>query len=192
MSIDDWKSSARGRLLSSEEYTPDEFGTWRVLGEDDNPDLHGRHHEPPLGTFTGLYKEVVETAVSLQRFFTWGSGGRIIKENTIKVNAPKTGSIPMTREPVWVVVDDDSQVTVFSDKNEAYDFANQTSLECEEYTALINPEGKAFILDQEFDCGSRGWALKRPDPQKLRDEALRKAALSKLTEEERRVLGVSL
>lgn len=68
----------RNRLLK--EYKADEFGTWRILGEDPNCDWGGHHHEPELETVTGTYQNVIEYAMTLKNFFTWGYGGRIIKQ----------------------------------------------------------------------------------------------------------------
>lgn len=65
------------RLL--EAHPANEFGTWRILGEDPNCDLGGHHHEPELETVSGTYANVVEYAITLQGFFQWGSGGRIVK-----------------------------------------------------------------------------------------------------------------
>jgi len=65
-----------------EKYSPDEKGTWRILGEDPNCDFGGSHHEPELETVTGTYANVVEYALTLKSFFTWGHGGRIIKVAT--------------------------------------------------------------------------------------------------------------
>jgi hypothetical protein len=68
----------RKRLL--EVYSPDETGTWRILGEDPNCDWGGSHHEPELETVTGTYRNVVEYALTLKNFYTWGGGGRIVKQ----------------------------------------------------------------------------------------------------------------
>lgn len=70
-------SHIRKRLF--EQYNPEETGTWRILGEDPNCDWGGSHHEPELETVTGTYKNVVEYALTLRNFFTWGGGGRILK-----------------------------------------------------------------------------------------------------------------
>ena len=70
-------SHVRTRLLK--EYSPNTTGTWEIRGEDPNCDLGGHHHEPKLETVTGTYKNVVEYALTLPNFFSWGGGGRIIK-----------------------------------------------------------------------------------------------------------------
>lgn len=67
----------RDRLLS--EYPPDEVGIWKILGEDPNCEFGGYHHEPFLEQVSGTYRNVVEYALKLHRFFSWGYGGRIVK-----------------------------------------------------------------------------------------------------------------
>lgn len=82
MTKDDYRSGWRKRLF--EEHSPEETGTWRILGEDPNCDFGGAHHEPHLETVTGTYKNVVEYAMTLRGWETWGHGGRIIKEGAVK------------------------------------------------------------------------------------------------------------
>lgn len=53
------------------------YGLWEVRGEDANPDMGGHHHEPLLGYFEGRLIDVINYAVLLDRFYTWGSGGSI-------------------------------------------------------------------------------------------------------------------
>jgi len=72
------KENARARLL--ENYGAEEHGTWTIYGEDHNTDLTGPHSEPKLEVVTGTYKNVVEYALTLGDFFTWGRGGRIQKK----------------------------------------------------------------------------------------------------------------
>lgn len=68
----------RERLLRA--YAPDEPGVWKILGEDPNCDLGGHHHQPELEIITGTYKNVVDYALKLPQFFTWGGGGNIKKQ----------------------------------------------------------------------------------------------------------------
>lgn len=72
------KENARARLL--ENYSGADHGTWTIYGEDHNVDLAGPHSEPKLDVVTGTYKNVVEYALTLNGFFTWGRGGRIQKK----------------------------------------------------------------------------------------------------------------
>ena len=60
-------------------YTPDEQGVWQIFGEDPNCDFGGHHHQPLLDTVSGTYKEVVEYALTLENFYTWGGGGEVRK-----------------------------------------------------------------------------------------------------------------
>ncbi len=71
------RSFVRNRLLAV--FPPEEIGVWRIRGEDPNCDMGGYHHMPDLGTFEGRYRDVVEYAINLPRFFEWGSGGDIQK-----------------------------------------------------------------------------------------------------------------
>lgn len=57
----------------------DEWAFWEVFGEDENADWGGSHYQPSLGIFWGSLDEVINHAVSLPRFWTWGAGGRIQK-----------------------------------------------------------------------------------------------------------------
>ena len=56
-------------------------GIWEVRGEDPNADFGGHHHQPILGYYKGRLQDVIVEAVNLSGFWTWGSGGRIIKKS---------------------------------------------------------------------------------------------------------------
>jgi len=56
-----------------------EEGLWQIYGEDSNCDLGGSHHMPLLDTVRGKLEDVIEYAVSLDCFWTWGGGGEIKK-----------------------------------------------------------------------------------------------------------------
>jgi hypothetical protein len=62
----------------------DDFGLWKIKGEDPNCDMGGYHHEPDLGIFEGTLKEALSYAVEHPDFYSWGGGGRITKVSTIK------------------------------------------------------------------------------------------------------------
>ena len=62
-----------------------DYGLWHVLGEDPNADLCGHHHQPDLGVFEGYLQDIIYTAVHLDRFWSWGSGGDIRKINVTKI-----------------------------------------------------------------------------------------------------------
>jgi len=53
------------------------YGIWEIYGEDDNPDLGGKHYEPHLATVQGYFRDVYPYAFNLKGFWTWGGGGRI-------------------------------------------------------------------------------------------------------------------
>ena len=81
-------NSYSGQLLLKE-HSLNEEGTWRVFGEDENCDFGGSHHQPELGLFTGKLVDVVDYAVDLPRFWTWGSGGDIRKLADAKPITPR-------------------------------------------------------------------------------------------------------
>lgn len=70
--------NARRRLLGN--YPADDHGVWRIFGEEHNPNVSGPHNEPKLEEVTGTYKNVIEYALNLEGFFSWGYGGRIEKK----------------------------------------------------------------------------------------------------------------
>lgn len=57
----------------------DDIGTWNILGEDPNADFVGNHTNPHLGYVCGTLYNAVKKAVRMDGFYTWGSGGKIIK-----------------------------------------------------------------------------------------------------------------
>lgn len=56
-----------------------EHGIWEVKGEDPNCDFGGHHHQPLLGHYEGKLIDVINIAVELPKFWTWGAGGSIAK-----------------------------------------------------------------------------------------------------------------
>jgi hypothetical protein len=72
------RTSYSGQRLR-EKHSLDEEGTWRIRGEDPNCDMGGHHYQPDLGTVEGKLSDVVEHAVNLSGFYTWGGGGDIGK-----------------------------------------------------------------------------------------------------------------
>lgn len=75
----------RKRLLNGAK--PDEEGTWIILGEDPNCDMGGPHVQPKLGVVQGRYIDVVDYALGLSGFFTWGAGGDIERVKVTKVDS---------------------------------------------------------------------------------------------------------
>lgn len=62
----------------------DEIGIWQIKGEDPNCDMGGSHHQPNLGFVEGKLKDIIEYAVELRSFWTWGAGGSIVKIDKVK------------------------------------------------------------------------------------------------------------
>lgn len=57
----------------------EEYGIWKILGEDPNCDFGGSHHNPYLGIVEGILDDVIKYAESLPNFWQWGAGGIIEK-----------------------------------------------------------------------------------------------------------------
>lgn len=64
----------------------DEVGVWEIRGEDPNCDFGGSHYQPCLATVTGRLEEVIENAVELSSFWTWGAGGDIRQVRIISLD----------------------------------------------------------------------------------------------------------
>lgn len=71
------KTEIRRRLLA--EHNATTTGIWRIYGEDNNCDLGGPRLIPTLDTVSGAYEDVVEYALDLPNFISWGRGGHIEK-----------------------------------------------------------------------------------------------------------------
>ena len=61
----------------------DEQGVWKILGEDPNCDFGGHHHQPHLSTVSGTLNQAIQYAIKLDRFYTRGSGGDIVKLDVV-------------------------------------------------------------------------------------------------------------
>jgi len=76
-----WSTYSGKKLLKI--HTIEEKGIWMVNGEDPNCDLGGNHHKPYLGLFTGSLSDAVEWATKQPKFWAWGHGGTISKQELI-------------------------------------------------------------------------------------------------------------
>ncbi len=75
--VDDYFKTYSGRQLR-EKYSLNTTGLWQIKGEDPNCDFGGSHHQPDLGIVKGKLSDVLDYAVNLPRFWTWGGGGELI------------------------------------------------------------------------------------------------------------------
>jgi hypothetical protein len=181
----------KARLLEGfygRKYSPTEFGTWRITGEDPNPDMGGPHHEPHLAIVTGLYQDVVEKALVLPGFFGWGAGGSIHKESTIQLEAERADSFLVSKVTVFAVLNYRNRyVRGYIRREDAERAASRSGQEVVERVVLLTSDSQAYLLllndPSTID-------IVQPDPKVLRNEVLKRSALSKLTEEERVALGV--
>lgn len=79
-------SANNARIIAlRQQHDADEWGVWEILGEDPNCDLGGHHSNPRLAIVQGRYGEVLERAVELPRFWTWGYGGTLRRLETLQV-----------------------------------------------------------------------------------------------------------
>lgn len=85
--LDTWS----GRELLKR-HSLDEEGVWEVLGEDPNCDFGGYHHSPRLGIYEGRLRDIIEKAVVMPSFWTWGAGGdvRLVEIKTVKTQDEQT------------------------------------------------------------------------------------------------------
>jgi hypothetical protein len=72
-----WLRTSYSGIRLREKHALTEKGTWRIRGEDSNCDMGGAHYRPELGTVEGMLLDVVEHAMNLEGFYTWGGGGDI-------------------------------------------------------------------------------------------------------------------
>lgn len=68
-----------------------EKGTWKIFGADTNCDLGGSHHMPDLGLYRGFLKDIINYAIEIPSFWSWGPG-----------------RIEKVHEPVIIDVDENS------------------------------------------------------------------------------------
>lgn len=88
--LDNFKRTYSYRSLL-EKHSLDEEGMWEIRGEDENCDLGGAHYMPRLGIVEGKLQDVINYAVALPRFWTWGAGGEITKISApVKISAEST------------------------------------------------------------------------------------------------------
>lgn len=71
-------NSWEGKKLTKK-HALNEFGIWQIYGETSTPDFVGSPHMPFLMTVQGSLDAVIDYAVSIDKFFTYGSGGKITK-----------------------------------------------------------------------------------------------------------------
>ena len=62
-----------------------EYGIWKVHGEDPNAGMGGSHRPPFLGYFEGKLEDVIAHCAQLPGFWTWGGGGSFVLEEPPKV-----------------------------------------------------------------------------------------------------------
>lgn len=68
----------------------DEYGIWKINGEDPNCDFGGSHHSPHIATLEGTLRDVIHQAVVMPQFWQWGAGGDITKLEVKKIEHTDT------------------------------------------------------------------------------------------------------
>lgn len=81
-----YESTYNFGILTRKYNIQNDCGIWQIYGEDSNCDFGGTHYEPLLETVEGKLTDVIDYAVNLQGFWSWGGGGRIEK---ITITKPK-------------------------------------------------------------------------------------------------------
>jgi hypothetical protein len=69
---------------------PNHYGIYMIKGEDPNCDFGGSHREPDLGYLEGPLWAVINEAVELSGFFSYGGGGKVLLVVARKVRAAMT------------------------------------------------------------------------------------------------------
>jgi hypothetical protein len=69
-------------LLKSNKLSDD--GIWEIIGEDSNTSMQGCADAPSLGIVEGKLLDVIHYAINIDRFYSWGGGGRIKSIGPIK------------------------------------------------------------------------------------------------------------
>jgi len=59
-------------------------GFWLIKGEDPNCDMGGAHYKPDLGMVEGKLEDVINYAVAMPDFWSWGVGGTIMLSSAPK------------------------------------------------------------------------------------------------------------
>ena len=84
--FEDFMQTYSGRNLK---YPLDTVGLWEVLGEDPNCDWGGTHYQPRLGVYEGKLRDIIELAVEMSGFWSWGAGGDFRKVEVRTVESGK-------------------------------------------------------------------------------------------------------
>jgi hypothetical protein len=84
--LERFRNTYSGKALLGK-YPLTETGLWRIRGEDPNCDMGGNHYQPDLGVVDGTLVDVIEYAVGLDKFWTWGGGGDITLVEVKKVDS---------------------------------------------------------------------------------------------------------
>ena len=117
--------NVKNRLLK--EHPADMYGVWHIRGEDDNCDLGGSHYMPTLGYFEGEYEDIVELAVGLRGFFSWGGGGDIRLIDVKKVDKSVLRQISKTKVELAQIEQRQQELTKQLDSLEKQHVMNKLS-----------------------------------------------------------------
>ena len=101
-----------GELLLKN-HSVEDYGIWKVLGEDPNCDMGGHHHMPELGIFEGKLRDIIKYAVTLPGWYTWGGGGKITaykNAKIIKIDEKSFMEIERKRKDIESLEYDKSQI----------------------------------------------------------------------------------
>ena len=93
-----WNSYSGKRLLDKYGNIQGQEGYFRILGEDSNADMGGSNHQPTLATCYGALVDVINYAVELPRWTTWGAGGDIEPITVIRIDENSASALKDKRE----------------------------------------------------------------------------------------------
>lgn len=93
-------TNERVRQKLSKEHDPDEVAIWHIRGEDPDCDARGRPRKPSLAYVKGRYEHVLEYALNIPEFVTWGSGGSIEPIDVMDIDADSMQKITAARNRI--------------------------------------------------------------------------------------------
>lgn len=95
--LEQYRNTYSGKALLGK-YPLTETGLWRIRGEDPNCDFGGHHYQPELGVVEGTLADVIDYAVGLKNFWTWGGGGDISLVEVKKIDGAQNKRIAELRK----------------------------------------------------------------------------------------------
>lgn len=100
-----------GKTLLKDHKFSDE-GIWEIIGEDNNTSMQGCADAPSLGIVEGKLMDVINYAVNIPRFYSWGTGGYIKPIGPIKkITSNTVAEMARIREQLATAQDNVERLT---------------------------------------------------------------------------------